>query len=732
MSKGVVKSVQKRMNAAGMRKITMEYVGLHGHKVGDKFPGHIPPHANVRIFRINWASENSTEDSTKSRSTKRASYHTETDLDLEPMPTMRSVGPDFTTCVVAIYRDIVREYAESTYPHRNRIWNKVLSAMKYSLATIRKVSTKRRRRRPIGELQPQGNDPKDQSAINDKRAIKKAVSQLHAVIKSTSGVRQGSALSSLYFCALLQDALVEVAKLFPDVKIRAYMDDVTMSSKNQSCLEAAFLHLRELSADLALKINFTKSEWFNKEIDNATNELPSTLRSLGVAQREDVIKILGAYIGEHNKVSDRLVGKLEKHKCLFRRLRKMGPSNISLAMLQRSALPRNDYHLRVHRPADSLLIAQHFDKEIDSIVSHWFFADTSSTQLASLPQHLGGLGLTPSVLKHRYSFDTASKSIDEEMKTTKAPVDLRKSKTSKFGDSGIIKPSPKQQAARTQAMKALKQEQKKLATELRKDLRLDSILKLTTSSFRHLQSTSGYVNPYLFRYAIMMRLGIKPPTLTDKLDCPGCAAEISSYDIFQHIVGCTKCNGMNATRKHSYLVRFLASLCSKAGVPCVVEPRSHASFYCMKYKAHISEGAIDKHPCRARRIRSGPDLGIMWPHMGEVLYDLTVVHTGSPSYRKMTEAQLLQNAIERKQKKYVLSGGVDEDYFRCLPMTESGYLHENTRKLLTSLAKKANLDICEVTEAFQLEIEKLNAYTIVTQLRDSLPKAVWLGSIKAQ
>ena len=552
-----------------------------------------------------------------------------------------------------------------------------------------------------------------------------ANNRLHTTIKSTSGVRQGSALSSLYFCALLQGALVEVAEFFPEVKIRAYMDDVTMSSKNRLSLEAAFLQLRELSSDIGLNINFSKSEWFDHEATKQNNEQSLALSSLGVSKCDKTIKILGAYIGQRAEISALLVRKLEKHQCLFRRLRKMGPSNISLAMLQRCALPRNDYHLRVHRPAESLDMAQRFDTEIADIVKYWFFADDTSIQLASLPQHLGGLGLTPSTLKQRYYFDTARKSIDEQLITPKAPVGIRMSKDQNRDTK------PMQQTARIHASKAIKKEQKDLATDLRKDPRLDSILKRTTTSFRHLQSTSGYVNPYLFRYTIMTRLGIKLPSMPERAECPGCAAEMRSDEIFQHIIGCTKCAGMNATRKHSSLVRFLADLCSKAGLPSVIEPRMHASFYCTKCKAHISPESIEKHPCRARRIRSGPDLGIMWPHMGDVPYDITVVHTGSLSYRKMTETQLLQNAIERKRKKYVESGGIEEDYFKCIAMTESGSLHEHTRNLIASLAKRANLNVPEVREAFQLEIEKLNAYTIVSQLRDLLPRASWLGSMKA-
>ena len=60
------------------------------------------------------------------------------------------------------------------------------------------------------------------------------------------------------------------------------------------------------------------------------------------------------------------------------------------------------------------------------------------------------------------------------------------------------------------------------------------------------------------------------------------------------------------------------------------EPRLHSSFFCTKCKCFISPEAAEHHPCRARRIRSGPDLAIMWPNVGEILYDVTVVHTWTP------------------------------------------------------------------------------------------------------
>ena len=251
---------------------------------------------------------------------------------------------------------------------------------------------------------------------------------LHSTIKSTSGVRQGSALSSLYFCALIQDSLKDIEELFPEVKVRAYMDDITLSSRDPATLEAAFLHLREASNDLGLKVNFSKCEWFKKASDSAYNQeqTPQSLQDLGMSATHETIKILGAYIGNDQIVSNLLVRKLEKHKCLFRRLYRMGPSNLSLAILQKCTNPRQDYHIRVHKPDASLELAQQFDTEIGNIVSHWFQARGDSLRLTSLPEKLGGLGLTPSCLKHKYFYSASRRSIEEQGKSLNAPVEKSK------------------------------------------------------------------------------------------------------------------------------------------------------------------------------------------------------------------------------------------------------------------------------------------------------------------
>ena len=245
---------------------------------------------------------------------------------------------------------------------------------------------------------------------------------LHATIKSSSGIRQGSALSSMYFCALLQGPLKEVSTLYPEVKIRAYQDDVTLSPKNAQSLEAAFLYLREVTEEFNLHINFSKCEWFQKDVPNADQPLP--LEKLGVSFCTDAIKILGAYIGNDQVVENLLIKKMEKHKCLFRRLLLMGPSNLSLAILRRCTIPRHDYHLRVHRPGATFRFAQSFEDQVNKVLEKWCGADAQALKLAALPQKLGGLGLISSSLKQKYFFETANRSIEEQPKPNNAPVDL--------------------------------------------------------------------------------------------------------------------------------------------------------------------------------------------------------------------------------------------------------------------------------------------------------------------
>ena len=79
-------------------------------------------------------------------------------------------------------------------------------------------------------------------------------------ISSESGVRQGSVLGPLFFCALMQDILVEVRAKFPDLYIAAYMDDISLVGPAASGV-AAFKFIRERLLAMKVKVNEPKWRW---------------------------------------------------------------------------------------------------------------------------------------------------------------------------------------------------------------------------------------------------------------------------------------------------------------------------------------------------------------------------------------------------------------------------------------------------------------------------------------
>ena len=56
-------------------------------------------------------------------------------------------------------------------------------------------------------------------------------------------------------------------------------------------------------------------------------------------------------------------------------------------------------------------------------------------------------------------------------------------------------------------------------------------------------------------------------------------------------------------------------------------------------------------------------------------------------------------------------------------------MHEETKNLIKTLAKRAELDFQNTRDSFQLEIEKFAAYTVVSQLRQYISAEQWLGGL---
>ena len=589
ISEGVVTKTNRRANK---KMITLRCRGIKGHHASEYFDGFLPPQENVRIFHLRWhitppeldeSDEQSHEDTTFNSLGFNVSDWKGDDVDHLPIPTAKTISPDFIPRILAIYRDIMQPYHQSDYPKRNKIWNQVLSAMKLSLAEVRQSSVRQRRRRPLRD--PFNDDKAEEEVVakEDRRAIKRvtrlalegcvskackvfdrsfqnksltdlqklrdlhpeqnskfdvpedapiiaAVSpieirsaskrlakgvspvptgttdsvirllvddepccgsmchmmgdlingflsrqvmqrlnrarlvaiakpdggvrpvaigeifgklaglillqryektleplfspiqqgvfsqagcerivhklrdryrdghtilsvdmrnafntpsrtemaksvfafatlkpfqrfftaeysepsdllyfgsdgNLASIIPSSAGVRQGSALASLYFCVFCQPILETLAMEFPGVEINAYIDDITLVSRDPNELETVFFRLRDLLKQKRVSLAETKCVWFQ---GMSGNSIPWSLQQQGLKTESDAIKILGAHIGENESISERLLRQVNKHDDGFRRLKKMGINNISLLLLSKCVNIRLQYLMRVH------------------------------------------------------------------------------------------------------------------------------------------------------------------------------------------------------------------------------------------------------------------------------------------------------------------------------------------------------------------------------------------------
>ena len=123
----------------------------------------------------------------------------------------------------------------------------------------------------------------------------------YETIYSSAGVRQGSPLSTLYFCAFMQPILETLAAEFPQVKIFAFIDDINMASEDHQALANAFLRLHGLLAEKRVKMAKHKCVWFSGK---NKIPIPETLQTEGVKTENAATKTLGAFIGDDEVVSE--------------------------------------------------------------------------------------------------------------------------------------------------------------------------------------------------------------------------------------------------------------------------------------------------------------------------------------------------------------------------------------------------------------------------------------------
>jgi hypothetical protein len=204
-------------------------------------------------------------------------------------------------------------------------------------------------------------------------------------IPSRRGTRQGSVGGGLFFCVCLQPVLEKMRLEHPSCVFLAYMDDITIIGHVHEA-KLAFERLRVLLTEIGIEVNRSKCEMLTRDrLDTAPD---------GVAIADGSIKLLGAFIGDDECCSARIVEHMKKRTSLFARLEHMPPHE-ALNILSKCGVPRMNYVIRTHDPDVTEAACDEFDRAITTCANAILVTDMDdlSRKLAKLPKRNGGLNI---------------------------------------------------------------------------------------------------------------------------------------------------------------------------------------------------------------------------------------------------------------------------------------------------------------------------------------------------
>jgi hypothetical protein len=272
---------------------------------------------------------------------------------------------------------------------------------------------------------------------------------------SLEGVRQGDPLGPALFALGLHPVLQSIREDFPDIRIYAYLDDVTFTGE-VSELSTVFTRFRNLCENIGLQVNMEKSNIIPGINSMSSSDLPSNLS--GVTLCPQGSELLGAPIGTaefENACCRRKIQDLRR--LLLVQTEKSIPCQYRFLLLKDSVLPTINYLLRTVPPNNRILATEKFDEAIQDIVKvllggpEWGSPrEIKNCRQIYLPLRYGGLGLT--LAKHvsvaAYLASTWEAGVQLEMSTRKDLVGRLKAQKVEIEEDWLFSPPPsrKQQA----------------------------------------------------------------------------------------------------------------------------------------------------------------------------------------------------------------------------------------------------------------------------------------------
>ena len=519
-----------------------------------------------------------------------------------------------------------------------------------------------------------------------------------ATIWSRTGARQGTACGPAFFCIALHPVLLEASRC-PGVRIRAYMDDVSVLADDyESCQEAVRVLLLG-AAKLGLEANKKKCEVLSRH--NPPKNAFEWNTTKGGFERKSAVRLLGAAVGINEDVERTLLAALwdNKHDTWLRRIREM-PDSAGTSMLALCGVPKGSFIARVHHPNVTLGTAMRFDGKVRNVFEDWgqLVADDVTDAFMHLPRKLGGLGFSKMV-------ETIEAAYTASYSAAKAGID-----------------------GATPATQRLLMEDRNNAIAAK----LDAIHPVAART-RHLNShrnatcllsnPAARSRPQAFSAALRFMSATPHASTPNSPRCPGCQIELSRREFAAHCASCARVRGTNASSAHQWLKIVLKQLFYVAGIPFESnEPHDIRRVECPGCRAQMFQAAWLQHAreCKSfdeRKMSApyghGPDIRAMLSlsdptgaAADTILIDVTQCSMTCASAIKLALHKVFEHREAAKTAKYGDEcDKLNQQLLTFAVSSEHGIPSKTSMKLIEAIAirqgKVTSEVLCQVMQVVQ-------------------------------